>query len=177
MRQGEPVHIQRTDHPLLTTPNALVDRRLWSRWNLRHAWAESAADNGPLPDNSPAASGVRWNISEAITSKPQPSAADVAAQWESNAATSRHANALLSHSRGLTNQVLLEFFRKRGRAVLVGLGLARRAVPEPVAALFLENLHAYLANAKPTRPHPHFEKGHKIVWGDYQSERGVAFSK
>lgn len=182
---GEPVHVQRPSHPLFTTPNAIADaKRFWRRWSLRTPWVETSKDNGPLPDNSPAASGVRWEISDAdISSKDTPSAANVSLQWARNAATSRRSSVLMSHSRGMTNQVLLEIFSPPtngtavGSALLVGLGLTQRSVAEPVADLFMQNMLHYLAdrgNIEP--PHPHFEPGHTITWGDYASERGVAFS-
>ena len=177
---GEPVHVQRPSHTLLTAPHDISDLKLWRRWSLRVPWEETAADNGPLPDNSPAASGVRWNISDADVSRSDtPSAADVATQWEANAATSRRTSTLISHSRGQTNQVLVEIFGggQSGSALLVGLGLAQRSVAEPVADLFLQNLLHYLSDrSNLVPPHPHFEAGHTITWGDYASERGVAFS-
>lgn len=135
-------------------------------------------DNGPLPDNSPAASGVRFNISNADVSRSDtPSAADVEAQWELNAATSRRTSTLISHSRGQTNQVLAEIFNGAGggSALLVGLGLVQRIATEPVADLFLQNLLHYLGDrSNLVPPHPQFEPGHAITWGDYASERGVA---
>ena len=178
---GEPVHVQRPAHPLFTAPHNISDLKLWRRWSLRAPWTETAVDNGPLPDNSPAASGVRWNISDADISRDgTPSAADVAAQWEVNAATSRRTSTLVSHSRGQTNQVLVEIFsggKAGGSALLVGLGLAQRSAAEPVADLFMENLLHYLSDrSQLVPPHPFFEPGHTITWGDYASERGVAFS-
>jgi hypothetical protein len=51
-----------------------------------------------------------------------------------------------------------------------------RSLPEPVAALFLQNLVAYYSLAAASEPpHPFFERGHVISWGtNYSSERGVA---
>ena len=148
-------------------------------------------DNGKLPNNSPAASGVRWNISAAPASKATPSAVKVQAQWEQSAATSRRASALISHSRGMTDHVLLEIFSTppsggdrgstggnglRGSTLLVGLGLVKRSHPEPVADLFLQNLVHYMTTKAATPPAPAFENGHVISWGNYSSEKGVAFS-
>ena len=85
---GEPVHVQRTAHPLFNTPNSLSDPSLWRKWSLRYPWHESAEDNGPLPNNSPAASGVSWALS-APPAAGTPTAQQLAAQWERNARTSR----------------------------------------------------------------------------------------
>ena len=59
---------------------------------------------------------------------------------------------------------------------MCGLGLVGRAGKDPVADRVLRNLATYAQSTTPPEPHPLFRPGESITWGNYTSEKGVAYS-
>jgi hypothetical protein len=83
---------------------------------------------------------VRWKLSAAPTSShADPTPAGVKAQRAATMATSRRCSPLMGHSRGLTNQVLIEVFDSshHGGSSSGGGGAALRSRQQPRGSVLL----------------------------------------
>lgn len=78
---------------------------------------------------------------------------------------------LANYDHGLQGIALAEMFGGEGAALLSGFGIVDRVGLDPVADRMLLNLVRYQASPAPHHAEPHIDS--KIVWGDYESERGL----
>ncbi len=78
---------------------------------------------------------------------------------------------LANYDHGLEGIALAELFDGAGSAILSGLNMIDRAGLDPVSDSLLINIVRYMASESPHYSAPLIES--KIVWGDYESERGL----
>lgn len=78
---------------------------------------------------------------------------------------------LCNYGAGLEGVALAEQFNGKGSLLLSGFDLVRRTRVDPIADRLLLNLIAYNATDEGHEPHPLIT--HTIVWGDYETEKGI----
>ncbi len=78
---------------------------------------------------------------------------------------------LANYDRGLEGIALCEMFEGKGSVVMCAFDLTPRIGLDPAADRLLQNLIAYVSSATKREVHPLIEK--PIVWGQYETERGV----
>ena len=78
---------------------------------------------------------------------------------------------LANYTRNLSACALIEVRHGKGSVLYSGFDLAARTGVDPVAEKLLTNLVNYAASTRAVEPYT--EVGSTIVWGDYESERGI----
>src|SRR5690606_3850773 len=76
-----------------------------------------------------------------------------------------------NYGAGLEGIVLAEQFNGKGSVLLSGFDLVRRTGLDPIADRLLLNLIAYNGTVKGHEVHPLITS--TIVWGDYETEKGI----
>ncbi|MBI5769997.1 MAG: hypothetical protein HZA93_19635 [Verrucomicrobia bacterium] len=138
------VNPERPDHPLF----AGIDRRRLQVWSDYTGWDETKKG---LPRIYPVSDGFVLTDKSAL----------------------RHTAVLANYSVGLEGLALAEFFPPNGdgSVLLSGFDLVARAGLDPIADRLLRNLVAYATQREGHERHVLIEA--PIVWGDYETERGV----
>lgn len=78
---------------------------------------------------------------------------------------------LANYSVGLEGIALAEMFAGKGSLLLSGFDLVRRSGVDPIADRFLYNIISHMAGTVAHELHPFIDA--PIVWGEYETERGV----
>ncbi|MBI5692497.1 MAG: glycosyl hydrolase family 2 [Verrucomicrobia bacterium] len=123
-----------------------LDRRRLQVWSDPNGWDETKPG---LPRVHPVTNGLVLRDPEAI----------------------RDTAVLANYSQGLEGIALAEFFAGQGSVLYSGFDLVDRIGRDPVADRLLRNLVAYAA--LPTGHERHVLIEAPIVWGQYETERGV----
>lgn len=78
---------------------------------------------------------------------------------------------LANYDHGLEGIALSEMFEGKGSALLSGFGIVDRVGLDPIADRMFVNMVSYMASSEAHHAQPEITS--KIVWGDYESERGL----